>query len=260
MPWGAAFRAWSCARAAPRYSHPWNCWWATWRGREGPPAALVTLADNWGFDPAVGADPTLRWRYAHNGQTNRGSIMGDAGAATVLSRCGGFAQVLSVVTRSLAEMEQFYRAGVPLFPPSSDAAQPIRLGERARAHELLQPGSLGRLRQLLNDTRIEGVREALDEAGVAARQIKRVVHIFSGTERYVTQFLEPLGIDPARGVVEFGRRLGHLAACDPVVGLEHLLDTCQVGEGDHVLLMGNSVSGAISCAVLSIVATPGWVQ
>jgi len=226
----------------------------------GAPAALVTLADNWGFDPAFGADPTLRWRYAHNGQTSRGSILGDAGAAAVLSRHGGFARILSLVTRSLAEMEQVYRAGVPLFPPGSGAAQPIRLGERIRDHEQRHPGSLASLLRQLNNARIEGVREALDEAGIAPEQVKRVVHIFSGTERYVRQFLKPLGIDPARGVVEFGRRLGHLAACDPVVGLDHLVETRQVGEGDHVLLMGNSIAGAVSCAVLSIVATPGWVQ
>lgn len=226
----------------------------------GPQAALVTLADNWGFDPAFGADPKLRWRYAHNGQTSRGSILGDAGAAAVLSRCGGFARILSLVTRSLAEMEEVYRAGMPLFPPGSGTGQPLRLGERVRDHEQRHPGSVASLLRQLNHVRIEGAREALDDAGVVPAQIKRVVHIFSGTERYVRQFLQPLGIDPARGVVEFGRRLGHLAACDPVVGLEHLVDTRQVGEGDHVLLMGNSMAGAISCAVLSIVAAPRWVR
>lgn len=223
-------------------------------------AALVTCADNFGYDPASGADPALRWRYARNPHTARGSVLGDAGAALVLSGRGGFARILSLASRTLSDLEEAYRGDAPLFPPQHGIEHPLRLGERFGDYERRHPGGVSAALTRINNTRIELAKQALDEAGIASDRIARVVHIFSGTERYVKQFLEPIGIDPSRGILEFGRGLGHLGACDPIVGLEHLVGTRQVGEGEHVLLMSNGVSTAVSCAVVEILETPRWLS
>ncbi|NIE82518.1 MULTISPECIES: ketoacyl-ACP synthase III family protein [unclassified Burkholderia] len=227
-------------------------------GRHG---ALVTCADNFGFDPGGDPDPAGRWCYAMNTQTGRGSILGDAGAALVLSNRDGFAQVLSLATRSLSSMEEIYRGGEPLFPPRSGNVAPVRLGPRFSAHEQRYPGAMVSMLRRLNAARVEVGREAMDEAGILPEQVARVVHVFTGQERYLQQFLPKLGINTSRGVVEFGRTLGHLATCDPVVGLEHLVDTRQVGPGDHLLLMASGgAATAVSCAVLKISDTPRWLS
>ncbi|WP_394848771.1 ketoacyl-ACP synthase III family protein [Pendulispora brunnea] len=222
-------------------------------------AALLSGADNFSADPCFGIDPTFRWRYAEGGRTNRGSVFGDSGAALVLSNRAGFARVLSIVSGALSELEELYRGDDPLFPPSYSAEHPLRLGERFAEYERKHPGGVAAALHRLKEMRTTMGRAALAEARIAPEQITRVVHIFSGTERYVQQLLEPLGIDPARGVLELGRGLGHLGVNDTVVALEHLVTTEQVGPGDHVMMMANGTAGAVSCVVLRIEERPRWV-
>jgi 3-oxoacyl-[acyl-carrier-protein] synthase III len=64
--------------------------------------------------------------------------------------------------------------------------------------------------------------------------------------------LGPLGIDPARGMLDFGRRVGHLGVNDHIAALDHLLATREVVAGDRILMLGNGVGIGLSCAVLEI--------
>jgi hypothetical protein len=59
-------------------------------------------------------------------------------------------------------------------------------------------------------------------------------------------------------MLEFGRRLGHLGTCDPVVALDHLTSTGGVGPGDHVLMLSNGAA-SLACAVVEIVEPPAWL-
>jgi 3-oxoacyl-[acyl-carrier-protein] synthase-3 len=189
-------------------------------------AALVTGADNFGV-PAVD-----RWRYAHGARTNRGSILGDAGTAVVLSRRPGFARLLAIGSMSLPDLEPMYRGDRPLFPPGGPMDFGARLAEfAARAPEEFALAK---------------------KAGVPAGAITRATHVLAGAVRYVESVLAPLGIDPARGVLEFGRGVGHLGVNDHVAALHHLLTTGRLGSGDHVLVLANGVGVALSCAVLRI--------
>lgn len=221
-------------------------------------AALVTAADNFGVDPASGPDPTLRWRYASNGQTGRASVLGDAGTAAVLSNRSGFARVLSIVTRSLSGLEEVYRGDEPLFPPAYGPDRPFRMGERFTAYGRRDAGALPAALARLKDARTELARQAMAEAGIHPDQVTRVLHVFAGTERYLKHVLEPLGIDQHRGLLEFGRSLGHLGASDQLAGLEHLVLTGQLHPGDHVLMMANGVSATLGCAVLAVTERPEW--
>ncbi|QWP77573.1 ketoacyl-ACP synthase III family protein [Lysobacter sp. K5869] len=233
---------------------------AAWLMQDGERDVLLTCADNFGYDPGLGRDPTFRWRYARNRRTARGSVLGDAGAAALLSNRGGFAQVLSVVSRTLSPLEEAYRGDAPLFPAELGAEHPLRIGPRFEQYERRRPGGVSAALELINATRIELAKQALHEAGVGAQDIARVVHVFAGTERYVQQFLEPLGIDPARGLLEFGRELGHLGACDALVGLEHLVASGQLRGSDRVLMTANGASTAVACAVVEIQEAPRWVS
>lgn len=224
----------------------------------GRTAALVTGADNYGFDPAVGPDPLFRWQYAHNATTGRASIFGDAAAAAVLSNRTGFAQVLAIVASSLSNLEEAYRGAEPLFPPSYGEDRPTRLGDRVRDHARLhpEPGATGfdRLRQARTDLAVQ----VLAEAGVSPDRVTRVLHVHSGTDQYIKDILAPLGIDPGRGMLEFGRGIGHLGASDQLAGLDHLVTSGQVGPGDHVLMISNGTGASLCCAVLAVLDRPDW--
>ena len=82
--------------------------------------------------------------------------------------------------------------------------------------------------------------------------------MFSGSPRYVEGLLGPLGIAPERGMLDLGRTVGHLGACDQFLALAHLVDTGAVGPGDHVLLMGNGGGISLAAAVVEVLDRPTW--
>jgi 3-oxoacyl-[acyl-carrier-protein] synthase-3 len=45
---------------------------------------------------------------------------------------------------------------------------------------------------------------------------------------------------------------------DQVVGLTHLVETGQVGPGDHVLIVAHGGGVSITCAVVRIERSPEW--
>ncbi|WP_285733311.1 ketoacyl-ACP synthase III family protein [Kitasatospora phosalacinea] len=224
---------------------------ARWLTADARPAALVTGADNFGL-PLID-----RWRYAEGAGTDRLSVLGDAGAAVVLSRRGGFARLLAVGTLSVPALEEMYRGGLPLFPPEQSLGRPVRIGERLRRYRETDPASSAAARRSLDAARLALGTRTLAEAGVTADRVTRATHVFSGGAAYLESVLGPLGIDASRGLLEFGRTVGHLATCDHVVGLEHLVLTGAVGPGDHVLMMSNG-GASLACAVVELVARPTW--
>jgi 3-oxoacyl-[acyl-carrier-protein] synthase III len=220
--------------------------------------ALVVGAENFSADPVAGPDPAGRWRYGiTNGRTNRGSILGDAATAVVLSTRPGFAQLLAIGSTSLSDLEEMYRGDEPLFPPATDG-RPVRLGERVAQYARREPEAARTALARLQEARTGLARQTLAESGMAAADITRVLHIFAGTDVYIRSILGPLGIDPARGVLDFGRRVGHLGVNDQIAAFDHLLRTRQLRAGDHVLMMGNAIGASLSCAVVAILDDPAW--
>ncbi|HEY1573867.1 MAG TPA: ketoacyl-ACP synthase III family protein [Pseudonocardiaceae bacterium] len=222
-------------------------------GRTPQPAALLTTADNFGH-PQID-----RWRYAAGAGTNRLTILGDAGAAVVLSRRSGFARLLVINSMSLPELEAMYRSGVELFPPEPTLGLPIRSGARLAHHREHDPDAHEVGKAMLAQARVTLGKRTLADADLAPDQITRVAHVFSGGQHYIDGALGPMGIDPARGMLDLGRQLGHLAASDHVVALDHLVTTRQVGPGDHVMLIANG-GGSLVCAIVEILAHPSWTS
>jgi 3-oxoacyl-[acyl-carrier-protein] synthase III len=199
-----------------------------------------------------------RWRYLDGQLTNRVSVLGDAGSALVLSRTGGFATVLAVRSASIPQAEQMYRGEQPLHPPAGSGQVPP-LGRRMTQFADRNPAAARTIKAALARARTEVARRCLDAAGVAAADIARVVHVFAGQPGYLHAILDPLGIDPGRGMLDFGRTVGHLGVNDHVVGLDHLLATGAVGPGEHVLLLGNGIGIALASAVIRIDRHPAWL-
>ncbi|TYC66443.1 3-oxoacyl-ACP synthase [Streptomyces sp. CB01881] len=209
---------------------------------DGPPAVLLTAGDN--FNTPL-AD---RWR------ASKLFLLGDAGAAAVVSRHPGFARLLAVGSVSTPSMEELHRGGEPLFPPGPTLGRTLNLEERReywrREWARGVPPPMGNFA----DTVAAAAHRTLNEAGLTMADITRVCHIGFSELPLQASFLDPLDIDAERGIWEFTRTTGHLGAADPVAGLEHLWTSGQTRPGDHVMVIGASPGMEAGCAVVEITA------
>ncbi|MGH3867805.1 MAG: ketoacyl-ACP synthase III family protein [Pseudonocardiaceae bacterium] len=207
-------------------------------------AALLTGSDN------VNTPNFNRWAFSH-----RNAIVGDAASAVVLSTRGGFARLLAITTGSAAELEVHYRGDEPLFPPST--GRQIDFRERFAARGGLAEAVAEVIRrhgELLTELALRTIAEA----DITVADITRVAHMFTGQESYLTMILDPIGLHPEQGLLEFGRRLGHLIVNDQIIGLEHLVATGQLACGDHVLMVASGAGVSTTCAVVRIDEIPFW--
>ncbi|MFJ8506685.1 ketoacyl-ACP synthase III family protein [Streptomyces avermitilis] len=218
----------------------------------GRAAALVTAAENFGTERVD------RWRYQAGARMKRPSILGDAATAVVLSTRGGFARVRSIVSASLPELEEMNRPRGPLFPPNRTRTGRIDLVARVLDYAHDNPGAATLARKSLDAGRTEIALRAIEDAGLRPSDITRVTHVLSGGPEYIRAVLEPLGIDPARGVLDFGRHLGHMTTSDHLAALHHLVETRQVVQGDRVLMINNSFGVSLFGAVVEITGDPSW--
>ncbi|MFF8481890.1 ketoacyl-ACP synthase III family protein [Streptomyces antibioticus] len=209
-------------------------------------AALLTGADN------VGTPKFNRWAFGiQNG------VLGDGASAVLLSKSEGFASLLSINTGSTAEVEEQYRGTEPLFPPSLTVGRGMDFKERLAATGGLEE-TVAEVVRRQGELRTEIALRTLAEAGLEPGDVTRVCHVFTGQESYLKVILDPMGLSPEQGLLDFGRNLGHMTVNDQIVGLTHLVETGQVGPGDHVLIVAHGGGVSITCAVVRIDQRPAW--
>ncbi len=214
-------------------------------------AALIAGADNWGspeFD---------RYGYAE-AASDRGSNLGDAASAVVVSTETGFARVESLVNRSLPEFEGMLRLPGPLFPLRFDIAAAADVAARTRSFIRRYPEKLPKLMSDFINTRRNLIDNALADADITMSDVRRVTHVFCGTSRYIEALLAPFGKPWQMGMLEFGRNLGHLSVSDHPAALTHLIVTGQLGVGDRVLMVNNGSGMSLTVAVIRIEKVPQW--
>ncbi|MEJ3655426.1 ketoacyl-ACP synthase III family protein [Actinomycetes bacterium KLBMP 9759] len=205
-------------------------------------AVLVATADNFSV-PIVD-----RWRAA------RLFVLGDGGAAAVVSRTAGFARVLSVATHSNPLMEEMHRGGEELFPPGITRGVSLNFEERSEYWRAQWAAGVTPPMGNLGDCLAAAADAALADAGIAMDKVVRVCHVGFARGPLHAVYLDPIDIDEARGTFEITRRYGHVGAADPFIGLEHLWRTGAVGPGDHVMLIAAGPGMTASCVLLEIVA------
>jgi 3-oxoacyl-[acyl-carrier-protein] synthase-3 len=218
-----------------------------------PGAALIAGADNWG---SPGFD---RYGYA-DGATDRGSALGDAASAVIVSTETGFARVESLVNGSLPEFEGMCRLPGPLFPLRCDFATATDVAARTRSFIRRYPEKLPKLMSDFIRTRRDLIVEALADADIGMSDVRRVTHVFSGTGKYIEALLAPFGKPSEMGILDYGRGLGHLSVSDHPAALTHLIVTGQIGVGDRVLMVNNGTGMSLTVAVIRIESMPHWPQ
>lgn len=207
-------------------------------------AALVTTADNYS---TPGVD---RWRASGL------FVLGDAGSAVVVSRRGGFCELLSVGSLSDSSMEILHRAGEELFPPGVTRGRGLNLSERAeKVREQWAEGKAPPIKNF-GDRVAEIAERTLKEAGLTLDDVARVCHLGFGRTALDAMFLLPLDVPEDKDVWDYVSTIGHTGAADLFLGLEHIWRTGQVGPGDHVLLVGASNGMEAGAAVVRIVSSP----
>ncbi|MET7479229.1 ketoacyl-ACP synthase III family protein [Streptomyces sp. NPDC005648] len=208
----------------------------------GPTAAgVVTSADRFG-------EPRL-----HRWTSESGYVYGDGGTALLLSRRGGFARLLSSVTRADNSLEAVVR-GDGFHPHPT--TEPLDVSGRLQQF-VQRGGSMREATEKLATTVRGAVAQALAEADTDMGSVARAVVPASGRGRMDWQ-VAALGVPLARSSWDFARQAGHLGAGDQTAGLDHLLATGAVHAGDKVLLVGGGSGFTCTCAVLEITEEPDY--
>ncbi|MGH2941621.1 MAG: ketoacyl-ACP synthase III family protein [Solirubrobacteraceae bacterium] len=203
-------------------------------------AALVTAADKFcapGFD---------RWR------SDTGIVYGDGGVAAVLSRRGGLARLLSIVTVGDSDLEQMHRGARPFSaePWGGDGPHDVRARKRAYIAEVGLRETFERFAPALREV----VQRSLDEAGIAQRDVARFILPNVGRTLLERDYVRPLGLDWSQTLWDWGRRTGHLGAGDQLAGLANLVERRSVKPGDYLALIGVGAGFTWTCAIVEIVS------
>jgi 3-oxoacyl-[acyl-carrier-protein] synthase-3 len=185
-------------------------------------------------------------------------ILADGAAAAVVTAAPGFAELRSVCSGTLPELERWHRGTAPLSPPDAATAERVSMAERSAAFtddEL----PLARAVESLSEFDVGIIQRALVDAGLNVGDLARVITINEDGRMVEFTTLGPLGLDLSRSVWDYGRSVGHVGAADLVISLEHLLGTRQVAPGDHLLLVSQGPGWLCSAAVVTLRETPPWL-
>jgi 3-oxoacyl-[acyl-carrier-protein] synthase-3/clorobiocin biosynthesis protein CloN2 len=219
-------------------------------GDQDKTSALVVTTDNFGT-PMVD-----RWRMGP------GYVLGDAACATLLTTEPGFARLCSIGSIAVPEAEAVHRSGEPLFPPGPTAGRPLDFAARTADfnRRAMADGSGTGVWLTVHHRMMDVVQEVLAEAEIGLDDVTRVAFMNYSREIVEHRCMSALGLPMEKSTWDFGRTVGHLAASDQLVSLDHLLSAGDLRPGDHYLMIGVGPGITVSAAVIEILETPSWMN
>ncbi|MGX1887239.1 ketoacyl-ACP synthase III family protein [Streptomyces sp. NPDC055287] len=211
-------------------------------------SVLITSAENY-------STPLIdRWRGSAPAV-----VVGDGGAALVLSTTGGFAELVAINSSTLPELEGWHRGNDDLLPPQEPRFEPLSLAKTvAEFTEGVMP--MTEAIELISKFSLDLMQRSLVDADLNASDIAALVSLNADGRAIDQWFLQPLGIPADRSSWEIGRHIGHIGACDQVITLERLLADGRLAPGDHVMLHAAAPGWSASTAVLRITDVPSWLR
>ncbi|WP_244328977.1 ketoacyl-ACP synthase III family protein [Streptomyces marokkonensis] len=208
-------------------------------------AVLLTSGENF-------TAPDLN-RYSGLGQAY---FLSDGGASALISADEGFAQVRSLSSGILPELERWHRGDGSLLP-GGERTDDGDMAERAtRYSETETP--LSETLEKLTLFNLGVVRRALVSADLNAGDIARVVPINMDGRMVEYSVMMPLGLPMDRSTWSFGKGIGHVGGTDVFITLEHLVRTREVAPGDHVLLVSQGPGWMSTACVVTVLDLPAW--
>lgn len=212
-------------------------------------SALLVAADNFGT-------PMMdRWRMGP------GYVAGDAASAVVLTTEPSFARLLAVGSVAVAEAEEMHRGAEPLFPPGPTTGRPLDFAARNDEYKrrVLADGTGTAALVRVHGRTLELAERTLAEAGIGIGDITRVAYMNYSREIVEQRCMAALGLPMKMSTWEYGRTVGHLGASDQIVSLDHLLGSGELGEGDHLLMLGVGPGVTLSSAIVRITHPAPWL-
>lgn len=188
--------------------------------RDATRAALITTAT------AVHNSPTVdRWHSA-----GHGIAIGDGGAALLIGRQPGIAEISAVNSTTVPQMEGIQRGDLPLLEPDPPLRPKIDVMARARENAA-KPGHdvvefVGLMMQAYRTTMFR----SLDDVDIGPDDLTRVLVPNVGAAHIGVTMLQQLGLPLSRSSWDYGRSIGHVGASDYALALEHLITSGEVSE------------------------------
>ncbi|GGW54663.1 hypothetical protein GCM10010503_34500 [Streptomyces lucensis JCM 4490] len=214
--------------------------WLTLRGEDS--TAVLTTAT------MVHDSPTVdRWRSA-----GYGIAVGDGACAVVLGRRPGIAELTAVNSTTVPQMERFHRGALPLTEPTPALRPKVDVLARARENAALSTLSGLELQSLQIKAYRRAMARTLDDVGIGPEDLARVLFAHVGGAQTDALVMQQLGLPLSRSAWEHGRSIGHAGASDHIYGLERLITSGEVSEGDRLMLVCGTAGFHITCLVLTI--------
>ncbi|GGU72482.1 ketoacyl-ACP synthase III family protein [Lentzea flava] len=211
-----------------------------------PADALLTTADRFCLP---GID---RWR------TDPGTPYADGASAVVLSRRGGYAQLLSLSVNADSELEPLHRGDEPFGLAPFAHRMPVDFEAAKNAFARQYGLSYGINRANAGQAAV--IDEALADADMKLGDAEWVVLPHFGRRRLDVNYLRPYDIAPERTTWEWSRTVGHLGAGDQFASLGHLVDSGRARPGQRIVLVGVGAGYSWGCAVVEILDSPHWAN
>lgn len=202
-------------------------------------AALITAGDCW--------HSIDRWRM------ESGIVYGDGAGALVVSRKRGFARLISLCSATASILEGVHRGDDPPHA-RNDGVQQIDLDARRRAFLRTMPREEMH-RRIQSGVRV-AVQQALSQASCKLGDVQHVVLQFLGASALRRAYIEPLGLDITRTTAKYGLGIGHLGASDPIVGLNHLVESGSLAPGDLTLILSAGAGYQWTAALIETIDHP----
>jgi 3-oxoacyl-[acyl-carrier-protein] synthase III len=184
-----------------------------------------------------------------------GTVLGDGAAAAVLTKDCGVVRVDALNSMVFPELEALHRGDASLLETDNGIRESVDMLSRSQAFAREQGWDPLDLLEQITKMTVETAQQSLEDAGVKADELARVIHPNVSPAAMERAVLRPLKLTLEKSTWDFGRTVGHLGAGDYLVSLDHLLRTGQLSAGDRVLLIGGTAGFTVSSAVLTVIAT-----
>jgi 3-oxoacyl-[acyl-carrier-protein] synthase-3 len=220
---------------------------ASWiSARPDAEAALVTCGDAW-LLPYID-----RWK------SDDQTVFGDGACATVLSTRGGFARLLSTVSRSDATLEPLYRGMGPWTQAPFENGKTVNLGARPGDWLLRNEDAYDEVLEVVSQNFTQTLDQALDDADIKLSDADWFIHATVIKPIAEWGFYNKLGLDPATTTYDWGLDYGHMGSSDQFLGINHLIESRRAKPGDRIITVGVGIGFMWTAAVLEILDVPDW--